>query len=231
MRRCRPGPSRCCSPTSRARRGCFSASATRYGECSRARPDPARAASRRRRPRDRHPGRRFLRRVRAPGTRWRPPSTRSARWPPRTSATGTACACGWGCTAGEPRPAARATPASACTARRASAPRRPRRPGVALRRRPTSCSRTPADGVGCRDLGEHRLKDFDRPERLFQLSRDGLERLPAAQGPQRGAAAPVTRRRLVAGSPSRRRGRGDHGRRVARRRRGEGIACAPQGVA
>jgi hypothetical protein len=30
------------------------------------------------------------------------------------------------------------------------------------------------DGVGLRDLGEHRLKDLDRPERLFQLLIPGL---------------------------------------------------------
>ena len=29
-------------------------------------------------------------------------------------------------------------------------------------------------GTGLRDLGEHRLKDFDRPERIFQLVIDGL---------------------------------------------------------
>jgi class 3 adenylate cyclase len=29
-------------------------------------------------------------------------------------------------------------------------------------------------GVGLRDLGEHRLKDFERPERIFQLIVDGL---------------------------------------------------------
>jgi predicted ATPase/class 3 adenylate cyclase len=30
------------------------------------------------------------------------------------------------------------------------------------------------DGIGLRDLGEHRLKDLSRPERLFQLTADGL---------------------------------------------------------
>jgi predicted ATPase/DNA-binding SARP family transcriptional activator len=29
-------------------------------------------------------------------------------------------------------------------------------------------------GIGLRDLGEHRLKDFDRPERLYQLEVEGL---------------------------------------------------------
>ena len=29
-------------------------------------------------------------------------------------------------------------------------------------------------GVGLRDLGEHRLKDFEHPERIFQLIVDGL---------------------------------------------------------
>jgi predicted ATPase/class 3 adenylate cyclase len=33
----------------------------------------------------------------------------------------------------------------------------------------------PGDGIGLRDLGEHRLKDFARPERLFQVDAAGLE--------------------------------------------------------
>ena len=32
-----------------------------------------------------------------------------------------------------------------------------------------------ADGIGLRDLGEHRLKDFARPERLYQVDASGLE--------------------------------------------------------
>ena len=31
------------------------------------------------------------------------------------------------------------------------------------------------DGVSERDLGEHRLKDIDRPERIYQLDVDGLQ--------------------------------------------------------
>ncbi len=31
-------------------------------------------------------------------------------------------------------------------------------------------------GIGLRDLGEHRLKDLDRPERIYQLEIEGLER-------------------------------------------------------
>ena len=34
----------------------------------------------------------------------------------------------------------------------------------------------PSDGISIRDLGSFRLKDFDRPERLFQLIAPGLER-------------------------------------------------------
>jgi len=40
----------------------------------------------------------------------------------------------------------------------------------------------PPAGVGLRDLGEHRLKDFDRPERIYQLEVEGL---PAAFPPLR----------------------------------------------
>jgi len=40
-------------------------------------------------------------------------------------------------------------------------------------------------GVGLRDLGEHRLKDFERPERIFQLV---VDRLPAHFPPPRAIA-------------------------------------------
>ena len=43
-------------------------------------------------------------------------------------------------------------------------------------------------GIGLRDLGEHRLKDIDRPERLYQLDVDGL---PADFPPLRTADAPT----------------------------------------
>jgi len=39
------------------------------------------------------------------------------------------------------------------------------------------------EGVGLRDMGEHRLQDFDRPERIYQLEVDGL---PTAFPPLRG---------------------------------------------
>src|SRR5262249_20541240 len=37
------------------------------------------------------------------------------------------------------------------------------------------CQTEELDGIELRDLGEHHLKDFDRPERLFQLVIDGLQ--------------------------------------------------------
>jgi YVTN family beta-propeller protein len=52
-------------------------------------------------------------------------------------------------------------------------------------------------GVGLRDLGLYRLKDVDRPERMWQVVADGL---PKAFPPLRGAArlrAPVLRSRSV----------------------------------
>ncbi len=46
-----------------------------------------------------------------------------------------------------------------------------------------AASRLPA-GVSVRDLGFHRLKDIDAPERIFQLTGPGLrERVPAAEEP------------------------------------------------
>jgi class 3 adenylate cyclase len=52
-------------------------------------------------------------------------------------------------------------------------------------------------GVGLRDLGEHRLKDFERPERIFQLVVDGLPadfpppRAITLQSPLRGTVTVV----------------------------------------
>jgi predicted ATPase/class 3 adenylate cyclase len=59
--------------------------------------------------------------------------------------------------------------------------------------------RTPPDGVTLRDLGEHRLRDLLRPERIFQAVVPGL---PADFPPPRAVNArpnnlPVTRGRLI----------------------------------
>ena len=68
--------------------------------------------------------------------------------------------------------------ASATSGSASIAPRGSELPRTAVR----CCSRLdpragrgrPARGVVLRDLGAHRLKDIDRPERLFQLAADGL---------------------------------------------------------
>ena len=39
------------------------------------------------------------------------------------------------------------------------------------------------DGMELVDLGEHRLRDLGRPTRIFQLSRTGTEKIPAAENP------------------------------------------------
>ncbi len=49
-------------------------------------------------------------------------------------------------------------------------------------------------GVAVRELGFYRLKDFDRPERLYQLDIDGL---PSKFPPLRAEAAPSRRKRLL----------------------------------
>ena len=49
-------------------------------------------------------------------------------------------------------------------------------------------------GIRLRDLGEHRLKDLERPERIYQLNVDGL---PQAFPPLRTAAPPAQVRRMV----------------------------------
>ena len=54
-------------------------------------------------------------------------------------------------------------------------------------------------GIALDDVGEHRLRDLDRPERVFQACADGLERefppLRTAASPLRGF--PVTRTRII----------------------------------
>ena len=48
------------------------------------------------------------------------------------------------------------------------------------------------EGAELRDLGVHRLKDLERPERLWQLVVDDLaERLPADRVARRGAEQPA----------------------------------------
>ncbi len=78
-------------------------------------------------------------------------------------------ACGWASTPERRTSPTRATSAPTCTARRAS--RRSRTGGRCWcrRRRPSS-----VDPSLLRDLGEHRLKDLTRPQRLHQLLGDGL---------------------------------------------------------
>jgi predicted ATPase/class 3 adenylate cyclase len=56
-------------------------------------------------------------------------------------------------------------------------------------------------GFGLRDLGEHRLKDLVRPERVFQLEADGLERrfppLRSVDNPETGNNLPARLTRFV----------------------------------
>ena len=121
-------------------------------------------------------------------------------WP-----AGTRSACASGCT-----PASRASVGAAL--RR---PRRApggagdgggaRRPGARLRGDPRAARRR---HPSLRDLGEHRLKDLSRPQRLFQLELDGLpSRVPAAEDARqpRRRTCPSSRTRSSAVSGSSRR--------------------------
>ena len=52
--------------------------------------------------------------------------------------------------------------------------------------------------VFLRDLGSHRLKDIDRPERIFQLAAEGLRaEFPPLRGAERVKSQPVLRRRSL----------------------------------
>ncbi len=66
------------------------------------------------------------------------------------------------------------------------------------------------DAIGLRDAGEHRLKDLDRPERLFQLVGDGLrDDFPPLRSLPTAPALPAAPNRTV--------GRDDDIRAIARR--------------
>jgi YVTN family beta-propeller protein len=53
-------------------------------------------------------------------------------------------------------------------------------------------------GVFLRDLGLHRLKDIDRPERISQLAAEGLQAdFPPLRGAERAKSTPILRRRSL----------------------------------
>ena len=94
----------------------------------------------------------------------------------RLAATRAACACGWRSTPGAPRSGTatssgpRSTGSPACS-----------RSGTAARcssraRRPRLVADDLPPGASSIDLGEHRLRDLDRPEHVFQLAAPGLRR-------------------------------------------------------
>ena len=58
----------------------------------------------------------------------------------------------------------------------AALPAWPRRPGAPLDATRAARAGSLPDGVGLRDLGEHRLKDLEHPERLWQLVITGCGR-------------------------------------------------------
>jgi class 3 adenylate cyclase/DNA-binding beta-propeller fold protein YncE len=64
----------------------------------------------------------------------------------------------------------------------------------------------PPEGTSARDLGTFRLKDFDRPERLFRLVAPGLDpdsrapQAPLVEKPRRAPHGSRTRRRWLVGS-------------------------------
>ena len=69
---------------------------------------------------------------------------------------------------------------------------RARGPGGALRGRVALVRDALPEGAGLRDLGEHRLKDLQRPERVFQLAAPGAaRRLPRPAHPGRAPQQPA----------------------------------------
>ena len=159
----------------------------------------ARGVRRARRPGDGHAGRRvLLSPSRAPGTPSRRRSTAQRALAAHEWPDGAECRVRMGLHTGEPASATRATTASACTAARGSRRRRTAGRCCSRTRPPSSLEDDLPAGVALRDLGEQRLKDIDRPERIYQLVVDGpAGGVPAAA--DGGAAAPDSRR---APSPS-----------------------------
>ena len=111
------------------------------------------------------------------------------------SGRGSRCACGWACTPAR-RPSRgdgyvgmavhRAARIGAAAARR---------PGARLRRHRRPGRRRPAGRHSLRDLGEHRLKDFPQPPRLFQLDIEGLPAdFPPPRASRRRPSCPPRRR-------------------------------------
>ena len=195
---CRPAPSRSCSPTSRARRGCWASSARRRTRprspstaawCARRARGTAGWRWTRRATRSSSPSRRRRARSRRPGSS------------PRRSRPGR-CACASACT--------RATPL--VTDEGYVGARRPPRGARSPRRRTAarSCSRARRRRSSTReltDLGEHRLKDVDGAVALFQLgddelpaARDDREHEPAAAGEHVRRPGARARRGARAGS-------------------------------
>ena len=56
------------------------------------------------------------------------------------------------------------------------------------------------EGITLHDLGEHKLKDLDRPERIYELQVDGLRSDFPPLKTEGEAARPIYRRRLVIGA-------------------------------
>ena len=131
----------------------------------------------------------------AAATRSRAAWRRSARWPVTTGLRALRCGSGWACTRGSRPGTRRGTSGWTFTGRPGS--RRPRTAGRWWRPSATrllAASRLPA-GVSFLDLGFHRLKDIEAPERIFQLAAEGLpERFPPLRslGAATSFPAPVT---------------------------------------
>ena len=120
---------------------------------------------------------------------------RSGRWPAMTGPAVSRSGSGWACTRGS-RPGTRTgTSGWTCTGRRGS-----RRPRTAVRwccprRRGSWRSLGCLPGLSVRDLGFHRLKDIEAPERIYQLVGPGLqERFPPLKslGAQTSLPVPAT---------------------------------------
>ena len=239
LTRCRPARSRSCSPTSRARRACGRSTPRRCSGALARHDEILRDAI------DAHGGHV----VKTTGDGCTPRSRRGRRGrAPRIDAQralgrrgrGTRpgrCASAWGSTPGDAEARDGDYFGTAVNRRRAHGvgARRPGR-GVAGHRGAASATSRPT-AASCVDLGEHRLRDLSRPERVFQVVRPGSPSTSrrCARSTRYAGNLRCSSRRSSAASESCDSDRGDASRRAARhahrrrRRRQDAARAAGRG--
>ncbi len=197
----RKGLSPSSSRTSRGRRACSNCSVSVTRRCSRN--TAASFATRRARTTAARSTHRGTRSSSPSGARMRrsaQPSRLNARSRSRTGLTGPTSGCAWACTQASPTVGdERYVGLGVHRAARIGAVAHG---GQVLLSSPTrELVEDEVDGVAVRELGTYKLKDIDRPERLFQLDIDGLQTdFPPLSAEKVAQARPLRRRAILVGA-------------------------------